>query len=250
MLRFVMHAHARKPPGVRRKLDRVGLEMAAALAALVHNSHLEVLANHPLSAAALEKDFRGAFVEGDANLELELQSALAEKRADWNPTELTALASLLKNQAAASNASLPEEVESVRLQVTQLEQEEFSLLKKKVQYDVRVWRVWSQKVQDRQTQLYYQELEHKMQRNRVAEQLAASLFDRTHRNFRLHLIVANEQGNAQSTFAELEGLVKQLQQSRAGGAGSVVLLGRPNQCVFSFPPSAATPHPPNIIIRV
>ncbi len=38
MLRFVMNDHVRKPLNRRRKLDKVALEMAAAMAALVQNS--------------------------------------------------------------------------------------------------------------------------------------------------------------------------------------------------------------------
>ncbi len=131
MLRFVMNGHVRKPLNLGRKLDKVGLEMAEAMAALVQSSQQEILENHPLSAAALNREFRELFAEEDANIELELQSAPADKKADWKPTDLTVVASLLKNQEDASNARMSEEVELVRVQVTQLEREEFPLVKKK-----------------------------------------------------------------------------------------------------------------------
>ncbi len=235
MVRYAIAQDAKKIPGMRRKLDKSALEVASSMAALVCNLAKEVQEQFPLQTTVLENAFKEAFVTGDANLEVELQCGIAEKSPQWKPlANVTLLKELMQAQSADSNAKVPDAAATVQVHASKLQEEEFALLKRKIEYDLKAFQVWKQKVKDRETQMYFQELNHKQQRRQKAAQAAGTLWEKGHRNMRISIEVLQD-GPSVQTFSLITDFLLHVQSLRraAGDTGAVVReLCSPLLCLF------------------
>ena len=175
-----------------KKLDKSTLETGAAMAALVVSLLDELRLRTQLSNSLLDT-LVAAFVAGDPAMDVELQCAVAERSPSWDPLQMPAVAELVREHCATTELRVPDAAETVKIQAGQLAAEEFALLEKKVEHDLLLVRSWTQKVRDRESQLYYQRLHHKEGRRTKAEAAAADLFTPGHRNVRFHTVVTDNQ---------------------------------------------------------
>ena len=175
-----------------KKLDKSTLEAGAAMAALVLSLRDELRLRTQLPDGGLDK-LVAAFVAGDPALEVELQCAVADRSPSWDPLQMPAVAELIREHSATTELRVPDAAETVKIQAGQLAAEEFALLEKKVQHDLLLVRSWTQKVRDRESQLYYQRLHHKEARHSKAEAAAAAFFTPGHRNVRFHSVATDNQ---------------------------------------------------------
>ena len=157
------------------------------MASLVLSAVQELKTTTPLPDDELQKVV-AAFVAGDPGLEVEIHCATAEKLPTWRPTQLPAVAELIRAHSSHTDLRVPDATENVKLQAGQLLAEEFVLLEKKVECDLRLVKAWAQKVRDRESQLYYQRLHHKEARVDRAKAGAEDFFDPNHRFGRFHIV--------------------------------------------------------------
>ena len=102
MLQYLTGRHARRLAGIRSKVDKHGLEEAAALAAAVLGFAQELVHEFPIPEAVIQTRFIDAFRLGDQNLELELQAAIHEKSEDFQCKDISALGLLIRQHLAES----------------------------------------------------------------------------------------------------------------------------------------------------
>ena len=62
-----------------------------------------------------------------------------------------------------------------------------------MEHDLRLVRVWAQKVRDRESQLYYQHVHHTEARTSKAAEAASHLFSPGHQHVRFHFVATDEQ---------------------------------------------------------
>ncbi len=89
--------------------------------------------------------------------------------------------------------------------------------KKKVEYDLRVFQVWRHKVRDREAQAYHLDLEYRMRRRQKAAQAASGLFDTSHRNSRMAMLVGS---SGRTTHDEVEEFCAKVRAKAAPGGGN------------------------------
>ena len=95
--------------------------------------------------------------------------------------------------------------------------EEFALLEKKVEHDLRLVKSWAQKVRDRESQLDYPRFHYKEARASKAAEAASHLFSPGHQNIRFHSVSANDQPISQ-VFSCLQGLINAISNKYRAGA--------------------------------
>ena len=219
MVRFTIGSDQRKPVGARRKVDKTTLEDAAAMAAVVVNVVPEVRAATSLEVGpALAQ----AFQDGDATLELELGSALADKAPTWDPaTQLSVVQKLVQSHVERSNDRAAAEAEMVRVQAGALAEEEWKLFHRKVEFDVQAHAVWESRCSDREASAYYQTLHHRLNRQKRAEELAGQLLDPSNPNYRAKVLVATD---ATRTALAVEAAVTEVRGKQRGTAASPIAV--------------------------
>lgn len=79
-------------------------------------------------------NFTPRLIDGDANLEMELAAALAEKRENWKSGDLKCVQDLMKLKCAASQETLRVEAEARSMAAGELEKEEYKLMIGMFQY--------------------------------------------------------------------------------------------------------------------
>ena len=80
MLKMCIANFVRRPIAIRKPLDKDGLEDCARQASLVWALATEMSMDIPVSPDKIQQCWFNAFQEGDMNIELTLQQAIAEKK--------------------------------------------------------------------------------------------------------------------------------------------------------------------------
>ena len=105
LVRYVHCSHARKPSAIRSKLDTAAMTEATQMSQLLISCLQEIQDQHALPGGAKDKILQD-FVDGDNNLELELQGAISELKKGWQPAELTPFRELIATCIANRDGKL------------------------------------------------------------------------------------------------------------------------------------------------
>ena len=105
LVRYVHCSHARKPSAFRSKLDTAAMTEATQMSQLLISCLQEIQDQHALPGGAKDKILQD-FVDGDNNLELELQGAISELKKGWQPAELTPFRELIATCIANRDGKL------------------------------------------------------------------------------------------------------------------------------------------------
>jgi hypothetical protein len=89
-------------------------------------------------------------------VELELQTAVKEKSAAFTVRDIPTLSAIMDAHTNTKNQGL---AVGNMLEVSNIEDDSFELVRKQVQYDVQVWRVWQNKVRTYESVRYHQKLQ-------------------------------------------------------------------------------------------
>ena len=106
LLRFLSAAWARRPPVLRRSMERSVLEEHAQVAAFITNTKKEMLDAVPLHDETVVGAYIGAWLAGDSNLEVELQSHITERNERFSWRDVTVLKALEQCHVASSTSTL------------------------------------------------------------------------------------------------------------------------------------------------
>ena len=157
MVQHVSHTHASKPLRIRKKLDRADLEDVSLQAALVHSLAKEAMSEYPISHADVEAKFIMAWERGEPNLQVEILTALADKSESFAPRDIGAIHALIG--AHCENAVSCVGKQTVEVDMTSVEKQEFDLVMSQLEYDRRAVRLFQQKYKDRNCAVYHQKLQ-------------------------------------------------------------------------------------------
>ena len=80
---------------------------AAMATALIYNACVSALDVYPLDETTLQQKSIGTFVEGDVNLEMELQGMLHGKSTSFTPVDISLIIQCVQEHAVASNSNIP-----------------------------------------------------------------------------------------------------------------------------------------------
>ncbi len=221
MVRFLLAQNERKPLAARRKVDKATLEAVCRWAALVCTIPGELQGEVPVPEEVLRTELTETFLSGDTGLEIELSSAISEKSVTWQPlTDITKVKELVQARSALADEKVPESSWSVKVQAGKLQAEEFQLLQHKLEYDLKSYRLWKQKLQDREVRLYWQDIHHRENRRAKAAKHVAALFEHDSRAQKLCVCDLGE-ADALTAAAALKKFQTTVEKSLVGGGPMV-----------------------------
>lgn len=120
------------------------------------------------------------WIDGDVTLDLELQAALSEKTAQFAFAEITLLKALVQEHVASSEKKMVALGKTgPSIQAAQLERQAFELVLSNIAHDLNVYQVFFNRHQDRESSVYFQQVQHKQARKAAANDVAKKLCDRT-----------------------------------------------------------------------
>ena len=173
------------PQAQRHKVTKSELEHTAQSATFVDNVAVLLLAEFFLEPEKLDTEWKEPFAKNDLAVTLEVQAALASKNPEFHPRSIKTLAALrlglrskrehsaLRIDAHADNMPVGKSGKAVEL--TNLEADQWKLVRSRVDYDVQVLRVSKMKLSTWESAHYHQELTHRQN----AWQKTASMVPRT-----------------------------------------------------------------------
>ena len=121
-------------------------------------------------------------------MDLELQAALSEKTSKFSFPDITVFKELVQEHVASSEkkmAALGKTGPSI--QVAQLERQAFDIAMANIAHDLNVYQVFFNRNLDRESAVYFQEIQHRQARKAAANDLAKKLCDRTASQWKVKL---------------------------------------------------------------
>ena len=212
MIRYVHTQHESKMPATRTKLGKEAVEEALAMCSLLLSLNEDLKQNLAVSQAVLEEQIVNKFIQGDSHLELELQSALSEKKAKFTHSDVEIYKELVKQHLATSSNkmnALGMATTPVTVAAAQLEKQEYELCLSNVRHDVQVHQVWFSRSLDREAAMYHQNLQHQQQRKIKAKEVASGILTAGHPQGKFQLEVL---GNTTQTCATIRKAVEQIKK--------------------------------------
>ena len=174
-VRYVHHVHTRKDPRIRAPLKQADCEDAVMMSQLLLSAYYEANEQHPL--ACQKEDILKPFLDGNTNLELDLQGAVSECRKNWQPADLACFKAAIAESLAKRDGKMTQLGHGPKITPGQLEKQTFELNMTSMQLDVDSYSVWRNKCADRDAALYFQRLQHSSARHSRAREIAESIFD-------------------------------------------------------------------------
>ena len=152
------------------------------------------------------------FIERDVNLELELQSALSEKSSHFTFAEVSVYKKLVQNHVADSEKKLASLGKAgPTIQAAQLERQAFDICLAGIQHDCESFKVWFTRNMDRESSIYFQQLQHKLARKNAAKDIAANLMDKTSPVWKVKLCNLESAGECLQQFQAMRTQIMKLE---------------------------------------
>ena len=175
MVQYMHARHTSLPAAGRRKLDLASVESIAERSACVHNLALELMLTVPINKRIVEDKFVSAWAAGSMNIDHEVQSALLDKKDDFDiRKDIPTFAVMLKEHMAQK--PLPDATAEMG---STLEADKFQLLLKQAQYDQQVYETWVRKTAIAQASRDHAQHEWRLQRREACVQAAMQVLSAT-----------------------------------------------------------------------
>ena len=174
-VRYVHASHERKIRELRKKWDKSALEEAMSMSQLLASFIVELQQQHAVSTALIEEKAINPFLSGDANLELELQAAVSECKADAQPADISVFKEILAVILSKRDSKLAATGQGPRITAGELELQAFNVMMASADHDVAAFSAWRLKCSDRESAQYFQQLQHSARRQKQAREIAASV---------------------------------------------------------------------------
>eukprot|EP00434_Breviolum_minutum_P024555 symbB.v1.2.021690.t1/scaffold1889.1/size97066/5 len=156
-VKTLIEQNRKMPAGMKRKLDKSQWERIAEESACVCQMAIEVLSVMPVSSEALREAWHDRYVDGDAAVVCEVQSAIMQRSA-LNIRDVATLNQLMTQHA--STCPVPKK-DLVSMQ--QLERDSFDLVMRQLNYDLQALKVARAKRSSWESSVYHVKLQHKVQ---------------------------------------------------------------------------------------
>lgn len=175
---FVQYVHAsqaRKIKDNRKNWDKSALEETLSMAQLLTSLMVEIQNQHAVHKDLLLEKVIHPFLDFDPNFELELQSALSECKADFQPADLSKFKDVVAVALANRDSKMTAIGQGPRITAGELEKQAFEVMLASAEHDVQSYRAWRTKCLDRDSAQYFQQLQHTARRQKQAKEIAASV---------------------------------------------------------------------------
>ncbi|CAJ1390130.1 unnamed protein product [Effrenium voratum] len=205
-LRYIHSQHLKRLPGTRAKRSKDDLEEAISMAQLLVSLTDDLTAQMPI--ASVDAQVFERFVEGDTNLDLELQSALSEKRADFDHGDITIFRELVNEHATSTDRKRQAlGMPTSSIAAAQLERQEFDIAMSTLKRDCDAYRIWLTQSRDREAAAYFAELQHQKQRKQKAKDIAKEMGQPSSALWTMQL---TKLGKPAACYQEIEGAIKNI----------------------------------------
>ncbi len=191
-VQFITEAQKMKPEECRGKWDRSALEGAVASAQLLTSLISELREQVPVQDTEIESQLIQPFLEGDSNLDLALQAALAECKQEFTLSEIKPFKDLLGQALARRDGKAASLGAEKRITAGQLEKDAFNIVMTSLKHDVNLFLVWCTRCQDRDNSLYYQRLQHTSNRHTRAREIGKEALTEKSQYWQLTLVQLEE----------------------------------------------------------
>ena len=158
------------PPFGRRKADKSTIESLAEMAALVVNLTKQLAELFPLKQADLDQEILDKWVEASPGLDLELHEASTEKKESLAVTDIKAFRAV----ADMLHCKIPVPKTAEDIQLADLDEGKFQLLKKQLDYDRAVFRAYQLKMQSHESAVHHAKIEWKQKLQQEAAHWSTS----------------------------------------------------------------------------
>ena len=143
---------------VGRKLGKDVMNRMAESASLVQSLLEEVQQNHDIQKDELSECFVDLFVNGDVNLDVELQTAIHEKDPNFGISNISSLDRLINSTKEKIAMDTPEAT-IVSIKAAELEAHEWELERAKLEFDRNAYCAWRQKCQERAANVFHKKFD-------------------------------------------------------------------------------------------
>ncbi len=144
-------------------------------------------------------------------LELELETALRDARADFQPADITCIHEVVKAHLSSAEGKVVPHLTGVAL-ASGLERQEFGLALKPMQRGLNAYRVWARKAIDREASVYHENMVRANERHGKARLGAEILLDPASPNFRMKLGVLGSTEHVHSEVVQLQRFIAKTNQ--------------------------------------
>lgn len=208
-VRYVHASHGRKMKEMRKKWEKSALEEAISMAQLLSSLIVEIQQQHAVKQDLIEEKVIQPFLNGDPNLELELQAAVSECKVDSPPADISVFKEILAVILAKRDSQLAATGQGPRITAGELEKQAFDVMLASAEHDVAAYSAWRTKCMDREGAQYFQQLQHTAKRQKQAKEIAASVTE-AGPNWQMQLEVFDKQDSA--NFAAVSAIADRIQR--------------------------------------
>ena len=190
MLEKLTEAYDNLSPAIRRRYDKNTLEDASRQAAFVVNVAKELQGQVAVTDEVINTKWFDLYRSGDMNLEVMIQAMIHEKSPAFTPLDIPNLSDIATAHNESSSASAG--IVGIPIATASLEQEEFDIFAKKLQFDLQVFKVYEAQCSDRKNSLHFQQVAYQLDRYKTIEKQAKQLFDPNSPTCQFQLSVAKK----------------------------------------------------------
>lgn len=225
MLKYIDVTHRKKLLGARSKLSNTQMEDAAMLVQLLVSLVNELEEQLPVTPHVIETEVIQLLMNGDMNLELQLQGALSEKQSNLSPADIPTLKAVMQKHVSGSEAKLHQIGQGATLiQPGQIERQEFDMAMASLKHDADVYRVWLTRSKDRDAAMYHQTLQWKLTRSSRAKEYASHFLARSSEHWRMEFGVLSSASQAQKLVFECMKHISRLEHVASDNILCICLL--------------------------
>ena len=134
------------------------------------------MSQHPITMEAIETEVIAPFLDGNVTMELEVQALVSEAKASFQVAELSCFKELIATCLSKRDEKLTLLGHGPKIAPGQLEEQAFELAMSSLDHDICSFMSWRTKCQDRDSALYFQQLQHTGKRHGQAKDMATALF--------------------------------------------------------------------------
>lgn len=180
-IKFLTESQVRKSEGARTKFGKDAVEESMRMSQLLISLASELQEQMPVKDEDIWKQVFQPFLDGDYNLELELQSALSEYKSDYAPADLKPMKELLAQSIAARDGTLASTTgTNMAIPVGDLEKQSFQVALQGCVHDVNLYAAWKTRCLDRENAIFFQKLQHLATRQSKAHEIAGQVLNKGH----------------------------------------------------------------------
>lgn len=177
MFQNAINHHKKLPVLARRKVRRQDLEVRAEFSAIVCALAYEVTQKSPVPLERVQAEFVDKYAEADAKVEMEVQCVVSEKSASFTVRDVPTLASMMDSHAGGLSFDIVQSQKDVEKSVSNLEDDQFNLVMKQIEYDVKAFKIYLAKLRSFEKTMYTKKLEWNLKRHQFSKTAAKEWMD-------------------------------------------------------------------------